>query len=157
MVPGMRRNELIGAAIAVAVLTGVAVAAAPVVATVGTKTVTPAAAPTYPNVDPGAGALADRVAYEQAAQAARDAEAARVAAEQAAAAEAARVAAEQAAQQQAAAASRQAATQRSVAAGDGKLPAGAVVPSIPGTTSPDTTACASASASNNAQGVPVCD
>lgn len=37
------------------------------------------------------------------------------------------------------------------------LPAGAVVPDIPGTTSPDTTQCASGTASNNASGVPVCD
>lgn len=37
------------------------------------------------------------------------------------------------------------------------LPAGSVVPSIPGTTSPDTTKCASGTASDNADGIAICD
>lgn len=75
----------------------------------------------------------------------------------AAAQAAAQAAAEQAAQQQRQAAAHQPATQESSPTDGGLLPAGAVVPSIPGTTSPDTTKCASGTASDNASGVAVCD
>jgi len=85
-------------------------------------------------------------------QAAADAQQATIAAGEAAAVKAAAdAAAAQVAAQQAA--SRAAASQSNT----GGLPAGAIVPSIPGTTSPDTTKCASGSASNNASGVAVCD
>lgn len=58
------------------------------------------------------------------------------------------------------AAAQQAAQQKNASKAtttNGGLPAGAVVPSIPGTTSPDTTKCASGTASDNANGVAICD
>jgi hypothetical protein len=70
------------------------------------------------------------------------------------------IAADQAAAEaaaQAAATVVQAAPKATTTAPSGGLPAGAIVPSIPGTTSPDTTKCASGSASDNASGVAVCD
>jgi membrane protein involved in colicin uptake len=89
-------------------------------------------------------AAEQKLADDQAAQA-------KAAADAAAAQAAADVAAQQAAQRSA---------QQKSAASDpsgGGLPAGAVVPSIPGTTSPDTSKCASGTASDNASGVAICD
>lgn len=96
-----------------------------------------------------------RLAAEKAAQEAAAAAAAQAAADaaQAAADEAARQAAEQPAEDS---------SNDSGSSGGGSpsestgLPAGSVVPSIPGTDAPDTTKCASGSAST-VNGVPTCD
>jgi septal ring factor EnvC (AmiA/AmiB activator) len=96
-------------------------------------------------------------AAELAAQQA--AEAAAAAAAQAAAEEAARQAAAEAAEEQAAADNESTSDDSGTPAGGGSssgLPSGSVVPSIPGTTAPDTTQCASGSAST-INGVPTCD
>jgi len=88
-------------------------------------------------------------AEEDSVQQAADDQAAKIAADEKAAADAA---AAEAAAQAAAEASREAARH----SGSGGLPAGAVVP-LNSFGSPDTTKCASGSASDNSDGVAVCD
>ena len=89
-------------------------------------------------------------------QAAVDAQQATLAAAQQAAAAA--LAAQQAAAAQAAhvAAQKQAAAKTTTTAPTRNLPSGAVMPDVPGTNQPDTTACASSAGTTNASGVAVC-
>ncbi len=76
--------------------------------------------------------------------------------QQADAAAAAQAAAQAAAEQAAQEASKKNTSQHADGGGSSGLPAGAPVPPIPGTDSPDTTRCASGTAST-VNGVPVCD
>jgi hypothetical protein len=92
------------------------------------------------------------VCYTPDMQAAADKQEQQIADAQAAAEAAAQKAAAEKAAQQAA---QRAAQQKTADTGSGLLPAGAPVPSIPGTTSPDTSKCASGTASD-VNGVPTC-